>query len=172
MTQILSKKLSGGSQERDSQVADLSFKNCSLGQKTGIFGLKKLWNKFKTAKRREPVVTFDAQLGFLVSTSSLRPSNSRICPGNGPKRPPEAPKCRQPQTKNRPYLWLHGSKCDSGCTYSVRNAPLFVVYIPQNCPNGRLDPNTKAYWVAATGKRKPKQVAAQMGQQGPAGAKR
>ena len=98
MTQILSKKLSGGSQERDSQVADLSFKNCILGQKTGIFGLKKLWNKFKTAKRREPVVTFDAQLGFLVSTSSLRPSNSRICPGNGPKRPPEAPKCRQPHT--------------------------------------------------------------------------
>ena len=28
---------------------------------------------------------------FPVSTSSLRPSNSMICPGNGPKRPPEAP---------------------------------------------------------------------------------
>ena len=28
---------------------------------------------------------------FPVSTGSLRPSNSMICPGNGPKRPPEAP---------------------------------------------------------------------------------
>ena len=31
------------------------------------------------------------QLDFSVSTSSLRPSNSMICPGNGPKRPQEAP---------------------------------------------------------------------------------
>ena len=31
------------------------------------------------------------RLDFPVSTSSLRPSNSIICPRNGPKRPPEAP---------------------------------------------------------------------------------
>ena len=31
------------------------------------------------------------RLDLPVSTSSLRPSNSMICPGNGPKRPPEAP---------------------------------------------------------------------------------
>ena len=37
----LSKKLNGGGRERDSQVADLSFKNCSLGPKTAIFGPKK-----------------------------------------------------------------------------------------------------------------------------------
>ena len=30
-------------------------------------------------------------LDFPVSTSPLRPSNSMICPGNGPKRPPKAP---------------------------------------------------------------------------------
>ena len=30
-------------------------------------------------------------LDFPVSTSSLRPSNSMIHPGNGPKRPAEAP---------------------------------------------------------------------------------
>ena len=31
------------------------------------------------------------RLDRFVSTSSLRPSNSMICPGKGPKRPPEAP---------------------------------------------------------------------------------
>ena len=31
------------------------------------------------------------RLDFLVSTSHLRPSDSTICPGNGPKRPPQAP---------------------------------------------------------------------------------
>ena len=40
-TQSLSKKLNGGGQERDSQVADLSFKNCNLGPTTAIFGPKK-----------------------------------------------------------------------------------------------------------------------------------
>ena len=33
--------------------------------------------------------TLDVRLDFPVSTSSLRPSNSMICPGNGTKRPLE-----------------------------------------------------------------------------------
>ena len=90
-TKFESKKLNGGDRERDSQVADLSFKNCSLGPKTAIFGPKSPWKTFKTAKRRETVGTLHVRLDFPVSTSSLRPSNSMICPGNGPKRPPEAP---------------------------------------------------------------------------------
>ena len=45
-----------------------------------------------------------------------------------------------PETKNRPYLWLHGSKCDSEGTYYTRNPPLFEVSTPQNCRNGRLRP--------------------------------
>ena len=73
------------------RVADLSFMNCSLGTKTAIFGPKRPWNTFKTAKRRETVGTLHVRLDFIVSTSSLRPFNSMICPGNGPKRPPEAP---------------------------------------------------------------------------------
>ena len=85
--------------------------------------------------------TLHVRLDFPVSMSSLRPSNSMICPGNGPKKAPRSSKCRQPQTKNRPYLWLHGSKCDFEGTYSTRNPPLFVVSTPQKCPNGRLDPN-------------------------------
>ena len=81
------KKLNGGGRQHNSQVADLSFKNCSLGPKTAIFGPKQPRNTFKTAKRRETVGTLHLRLDFPVSTSSLRPSNSKICPGNGPKRP-------------------------------------------------------------------------------------
>ena len=67
------------------------FQKLRFRAKTPIFGLKKPWNTFKTAKQRETVGTPHVRLDFPVSTSSLRPSNSMICPGNGPKRPPEAP---------------------------------------------------------------------------------
>ena len=53
------------------------------------------------------------------------------------KRPIKAPKSSkwgQPQTKNSPYLWLHGSKCDSEGTYSTRKPPLFVVSTPSKLP--------------------------------------
>ena len=40
--------------ERDSQVADLSFKTCSLGPKIAIFGPKKHCNTFKTAWGENP----------------------------------------------------------------------------------------------------------------------
>ena len=67
------------------------FQKLRLGPKTAIFGPKKPWNTFKTAKQRETVGTLHVRLDFPVLTSSLRPSNSMICHGNGPKRPSEAP---------------------------------------------------------------------------------
>ena len=86
-TKFEQEKHSGGGRERDSQVADLSFKNCSVGQKTTIFGPKKPWNTFKTAKRREEVGTLHVRLDFPVSKSSLRPSDSMICPEKAQKGP-------------------------------------------------------------------------------------
>ena len=67
-------QLNGGGRKRDSQVADLSFNNCSLGPKTAIFGPKKPWNLFKMAKRRETVGTLHVRLDFPVSTSPLHDS--------------------------------------------------------------------------------------------------
>ena len=86
----LGKHLASGP-EQLSQVVELSFKNCNLGPKAAIFGPKKPRNTFKTAKRRETVGTLHVRLDFPVSMSSLQPSNSTICPGNGPTRPPKAP---------------------------------------------------------------------------------
>ena len=67
------------------QLQELQF-----GAKNSHIGPKKPWNTFKTAERRETVGTPHVRLDFPVSTSSLQPSNSMICPGNGPKRPPKA----------------------------------------------------------------------------------
>ena len=67
------------------------FQKLQFRAKNSHFWAKKAFQAFKTAKRRETVGTLHVRLDFPVSTSSLRPSNSMICPGNGPKRPPEAP---------------------------------------------------------------------------------
>ena len=66
------------------------FKKLQFGAKNNHFWAKKALEQLKTAKQRETVGTLHMQLNFPVSMSSLRPSNSMICPGNGPKRPPEA----------------------------------------------------------------------------------
>ena len=67
------------------------FQQLQFRAKNSHFWAKKALNTFKTAKRRETMGTFHVRLDFPMSTSSLRPSHSMICPGNGPKRPPEAP---------------------------------------------------------------------------------
>ena len=67
------------------------FQKLQFRAKNSHFGAKKAPNTFKTAKQRETVGKLHVRLDFPVSTSSLRPSDSMICPGNGPKRPPEAP---------------------------------------------------------------------------------
>ena len=94
------------------------FQKLQFRAKSSHFGPKEAQNPFKTAKERERVGALHVRPDVLVSTSHLRPSDSTICLRNGPKRHPQAPNFvqigwRQPQTKNRPYLWLHGSKRDS-----------------------------------------------------------
>ena len=67
------------------------FQKLQFGAKNSHFWAEKALNTFKMAKRRETVGALYLRLDFPVSTSSLRPSNSMICLGKGPKRPPEAP---------------------------------------------------------------------------------
>ena len=63
------------------------FQKLQFRAKNTHFWPKQPWNTFKTAKRRERVGTLYVRLDFPVPTSSLRPSNSTICPTNSPKRP-------------------------------------------------------------------------------------
>ena len=65
-----------------------------------------------------PRATFDVRLDSIVTKSPLLPSNSTICPRNGPKMGENGSECAQdlantPKTKNRSYLGLRGSKPNS-----------------------------------------------------------
>ena len=99
-----------------------------LCPKTAVFGPNPPRNPFKTAKRREKVATLKWRLGVPVTKSPLLPSNSTICPTDGPKMAKNSAERADfvstiPKTKNRPYLGLRGSKPNSEGTYSTRNPP-------------------------------------------------
>ena len=63
-----------------------------LGQKQAFFAQNSPKNPGETPKRRDTVSTLHVRLDFTVSKSSLVPSDSTICPRNGPKRRQKAPK--------------------------------------------------------------------------------
>ena len=67
------------------------FKKLQFRAKNSHFWAKKALKHIQNGQTKGKVVALHMPLDFPVSTSSLRPSNSMICPGNGPKRPPEAP---------------------------------------------------------------------------------
>ena len=143
----MNQKLNGDGRERASQVLDLHFKICSLGPKSFFLCPKPPKNLLKTAKRREIMTTLHMQQGFTAPKSPLGPSETTICPRTAPRRPPKAPQFvhigrGQPQTKNRPYLVLCGSKPDFERNEATRNYPLLVVSTPPNYPQRRLDPRT------------------------------
>ena len=66
-------------------------KTAVYGQKQSFLGRKSPGTHSKRPNQGKRWVHFTCGLTSPESTSSLRPSNSMICPGNGPKRPPEAP---------------------------------------------------------------------------------
>ena len=89
-------------------------KLCILCPKTAFFGPKRPRNSFIMDKGREVVHTLHVRLDFLVTKSPLVPSNSTICPRNGPKIAKNGLECAlfvssSPKTQSGPYLGLHGS---------------------------------------------------------------
>ena len=108
----MSQKLNGGGQERALQVPNLHFEICNLGPKSAFLPKTALELAENGQMKRN---TLHMQLDFPMPKGPLEPSNSTICPRPAPKRPPKAPQFvqigrQQPQTKNRPYLGLRGSK--------------------------------------------------------------
>ena len=67
-------------------MADLNFKNCSLGPKNSHFWAKKALEHIQTGQTRETVGTLHVCLDFPVSTSSLRPSNVPETAQKGPQK--------------------------------------------------------------------------------------
>ena len=126
-----------------------------LCPKTAFLGPRLPQDPFKTAKRREAVRTLHVRLDLLVTKSPLLPSDSTICPRNGPKGAKNGPHWTQhllasPKTKNGPYLGLRGSKPNSEGTLSTRTPPLFVVPKPHNPPTRRLDSHARHWSFGGT----------------------
>ena len=67
------------------------FQKLQLRAKNSYFWAKKALEHIQNGQTKGNNGALHVRLEFPVSTSSLRPSNSMICPGNGTKRPPEAP---------------------------------------------------------------------------------
>ena len=84
------------------------------------------------------------------------PSNSTICPRNGPKRRQKAPKSAQcalaPQNQVRAVSWATWLKNEFRGHPVTRNPPLFMVSKPQNRPTRRLDPRTSGHLVQPEGR--------------------
>ena len=95
------------------------------------------------------------RLDFAVSKSPLVPFNSTICPRNGPKRRPKAPKSAQcaptPRNQARAVSWATWLKIRFRGHLVHPQPPLYVVSIPRNCPNGRLDTRTSGHLVQPEG---------------------
>ena len=94
------------------------FRNLQFRAKISLFLPKTTLEPAENSRKKVKMgATLHMQLDFLVPKGPLGRSNSTICPRTAPKRPLGAPEFvhigrRQPQTKNRPYLGLHGSKRD------------------------------------------------------------
>ena len=173
----MSQKLNAGGYEQLSQVADLSFKSCSLEPKTAIFGPKKPWNTFKTARRGKR---------WVHSTCGLTsPCQRALC---GPLTPPYVPETAQ-KDPHKPQILCglvgnsHKPRTGHIFGYMAQNAipraptppatPHFCGFHPSKLP--KRTPRPPYIALAGCGKLQAQAQTgggAQMGQQGPVGAKR
>ena len=115
------------------------------------------------------------RLDFLVTKGPLVPSNSTICPRNGPKRRQKAQKLRNvhqhPETKNGPYLGLRGSNRIPRAP-SPPATPTFYRLHPSESPNETRRPPYQWSLGAAGGPASPRTVGPTVGPPGSPGRKK
>ena len=91
--QVLSQKRTGGAPGQGRQVGRCPPKTAHFVPQNSLFffGPKRPQSPFKSTKRRETVATLHVRLDLPVTRSPLLPSNSTICPRNGPQK--KGPEC-------------------------------------------------------------------------------
>ena len=161
-----------------SQVADLRFKNYKLGPKTPLFAQNHSTINSKRSIEWEMVATLHAHLDFPMSKSPREPLSPHYMSKKRPQMAPKSPRiCAHwlLSPSNHQVGQLFGYVAHN----SILGAPRppatthFWWFSPfKNCPNGRLDPHTWAHLATVSCKKKPKEVCAKMGQQGPLGARK
>ena len=106
-------------------------------------------NLVKTTKGRDTFCTPHVRPEFLVTKSPFLPSNSAICPRNGPKRAENGVGVKQPQNQERAVSWATWLK--TKFPGHLVHPPLFVVSKPQIRPTRRLHPRTRVHLVEPEG---------------------
>ena len=95
--------------------------------------------------------TLHVQLHFLVTKGRLVPSNSTICPRNGPKRRQKAPKTAQcaptPRNQERAVSWATWLKNKVRGHLVHPQPPTFMVSKPHSRPTRHVDPRTSGHLV-------------------------
>ena len=93
----------------------------------------------ETAKRRQTAATIHVRLDFLLTKGPLVPSNSTICPRNGPKRRQKAPKTAQcapaPRNQERAVSWATWLKNEFRGHLVHPQPPTFYVFQASEWPN-------------------------------------
>ena len=149
-----------------------------LCRKTACFWPKTAWNPLKIDKRRETVATHHVRLDCPMTKSLLLPSNSTICPRNGPRREKNglnahclcqtAPKSRT----GRILGYVAQNRVPRAPSAPTCNPPLLVVSKLQISP--RATPRPPYQWSlgGAGGERGPRTLGANGGSTGVPGAKK
>ena len=148
----------------------------SFGPKTAIFRPKQPYYRFKTAKRRQTAATLHVRLDFLVTKGPLVPSNSTICPRNGPKRRQKAPKTAlcapAPQNQERAVSWATWLKNEFRGHLVHPQPPTFYGFQASQPPNKTPRPPYQWSLGAAGGPASPRTVGVNGGSTGVPRAKK
>ena len=140
---------------------------CSFGPKTAIFRPKQPGYGFKIARRRQTAPTLHVRLDFLVTKGPLVPSNSTICPRNGPKRRQKAPKTAQSapasRDQERAVSWATWLKNEFRGQLVHPQPPTFYGFQASASPNETRRPPYQWSLCAAGGPASPRTVGANGG---------
>ena len=139
----------------------------SFGPKTAIFRPKQPQYGSQAAKRRQTAPTLHMRLDFLVTKGPLVPSNSTICPRNGPKRRQKAPKTAQyaptPRNQERAVSWATWLKIRFRGHPVHPQPPTFCGFQASESPNETRRPPYQWSLGAAGGPASPRTVGANRG---------
>ena len=148
----------------------------NFGPKTAIFRPKEPQNPCETPKRRETVATLHVRLDFTVSKSTLVLFICTICPRNGPKRRPKAPKSAQcaptPRNQARGVSWATWLKTEFRGHLVHPQPPTFCGFQASELPNEPPRPPYEWSLGGAGGQHGPHTVGANGGSTKVPGAKK
>ena len=159
--QVLSQKLTGGGPGRWRQVGRCPPKSAQFWAKNSHFSPKTAPSKgAKQPKRRQTAATLHVRLDFLATKGPLVPSNSTICPRNGPKRRQKAPKTAQcapaPRNQERAVSWATWLKTKFRGHLVNPQPPTFYGFQPSESPNETRRPPYQWSLGAAGGPASPR----------------